>query len=153
MIGLARLGRDAEVRTTQGGDKVASLSLAFSFGRKDQDGKRPTQWVDGALWGKRAEVLAPYLLKGRAVVVTIDDPHIEEYEGRNGRGYKLAGTVSAIELAGTAEGGQQQRSGTNGGAQAYSPSPANPPQQRAPAPPPPQSAGTGFDGMDDEIPF
>ena len=57
MIGLARLGRDAELRTTQSGEKVASLSLAFNWGMKGQDGNRPTQWVDGSLWGKRAEVL------------------------------------------------------------------------------------------------
>ena len=64
MIGLARLGRDAEIRTTSQGDSVATLALAFSYGRKGSDGNRPTQWVDAALWGKRAEALAPYLTKG-----------------------------------------------------------------------------------------
>jgi single-strand DNA-binding protein len=100
MIGLARLGRDAEIRTTSGGESVASLSLAFHWGRKGEDGNRPTQWVDGALWGKLATALQPYLLKGTLVAVTIDDPHIEEFQGRNGPGHKLAGRVSSIELAG-----------------------------------------------------
>ena len=48
-FGLARLGRDAEIRTTSNGEQVATLALAFSYGRKGSDGKRPTQWVDGAL--------------------------------------------------------------------------------------------------------
>ena len=57
-FGLARIGRDVELRTTQSGETVAGLSLAFSFGKKGADGKRPTQWVDASLWGKRAEALA-----------------------------------------------------------------------------------------------
>jgi len=109
MIGFARLGRDAEVRHTAAGDAVASLSLAFNYGRKDDGGKRPTQWVDGSLWGKRAEALAPYLKKGGGVVVTLDDPHIEEFEGRNGAGYKLAARVSEIELVGGRDDAPTQR--------------------------------------------
>ena len=38
-FGLARIGRDAEIRHTAGGDAVASLSLAFTYGRKGEDGK------------------------------------------------------------------------------------------------------------------
>jgi single-strand DNA-binding protein len=139
MIGLARLGRDAEIRTTPSGEKVASLSLAFNYGQKGADGNRPTQWVDGSLWGKRAEVLADYLVKGQAVVVTIDDPHIEEYQGKNGPGVKLAGRVSQIELAGKADGGGQR--------QAAAPAAAAP---RAPAPRPPAPA---YQPEEDDIPF
>ena len=68
-FGLARIGRDAEIRHTAGGDAVASLSLAFTYGRKGEDGKRPTQWVDASLWGKRAEALAQYLTKGSPAMV------------------------------------------------------------------------------------
>lgn len=103
MFGLARLGRDAEIRRTQGGDAVATLALAFSYGRKGDDGKRPTQWVDAAIWGKRAEALAQYLTKGSLVAVTLEDVHIETYEGKNGQGHKLAGRVVEIELAGGGE--------------------------------------------------
>lgn len=102
LTGFARLGGDAQVRDT-GGDKVANLSLAYNHGRKDADGKRPTQWVDAALWGKRAEALAPYLKKGQGVDVVLDDVHIETYEGRNGPAHKLVGRVLAIELTGKAD--------------------------------------------------
>lgn len=99
LFGLARLGRDAEIRYTSGGDSVTSLSLAFSYGRKGDDGKRPTQWVEGSLWGKLAEALAPYLLKGTQVSVTLEDIRIEEYESKGKTGTKMIGKVTAIELA------------------------------------------------------
>lgn len=142
MIGLARLGRDAELRTTQSGEKVASLSLAFNHGQKGADGTRPTQWVDGSLWGKRAEALIDYLVKGQQVVVTIDDPHIEEYQGRNGAGAKLAGRVTQIELAGKRD-----------DARAAAPAPARAPAPAAAPRPAPAPASSGFDDMDDSIPF
>ena len=45
MFGLARLGRDAEIRTTSQGESVATLALAFSYGRKGSDGNwRPAHW-------------------------------------------------------------------------------------------------------------
>lgn len=135
MFGLARIGRDAVLRTLPSGEHVTDLSLAFSYGRRDTDGKRPTQWADGSLWGNLAKALAPYLLKGTTVSVTLDDVHIEEFKNRDGgSGFKLAGRVSLIELAG---GGQRQAT------------PAPAPQKQKPE----EKSGTGFDEMDTEIPF
>lgn len=151
LIGVARLGRDAEVRYTSGQNStaVANLSLAFNYGQKDQQtGNRPTQWVDASLWGKQAEALADWLVKGREVFVDCDDVHIETYEGRNGQGHKLVARVQAIQLVGekmdkqtggqTQVGGGQQRS--SAAAQRQAPAPAAKPQQ-------------GFDDMDDDVPF
>lgn len=136
LFGLARLGRDAEVRFTQGGDAVASLSLAFSYGKKGADGNRPTQWVDGALWGKRAEALAPYLTKGILLAVTLDEVRIETYEGKNGQGHKLAGNVTQVELAGGGQPREQE-----------APKPA--PRQAAPA----RKPAPDFSDMEDGPPF
>lgn len=134
--GLARLGRDAELRTTSNGDTVATLALAFTRRVK---GEKLTQWVDGALWGKRAESLAPYLLKGGLVAVTLEDVHIETFTSQKGDGHKLAGRVIDVELAG-------------GGERTAAPAP-----RQAPAPrPAPATApmGSGFEDMDDDsIPF
>lgn len=99
-FGLARLGRDAELRVTTSGEPVATLALAFSYGRRGQDGERPTQWVDASLWGKRAQALASYLKKGSLVMVTLEDVHTEEYSGRNGPGFRLAARVADLEFAG-----------------------------------------------------
>ena len=136
LIGLARLGRDCELRTTQSGDAVASLSLAMDYraGRE-----KATQWVDGALWGKMAETLAQYLVKGKLVCVTLDDVHIEEFQRRDGgSGTKLVGRVSKLELAG---GGRDDGERT-----------APPAQRQAPKPAPKASADA-FGDMDDDVPF
>lgn len=102
--GLFRIGRDAEVRRTNTGDSVASLSLAFDYGKRDESGNRPTQWVDAALWGKRAEALAPHLTKGKQVFATLEEPHIESYAKSDGTtGVKLTARVGTIEFAGRRE--------------------------------------------------
>lgn len=138
LIGLARLGRDAELRTTQSGDAVASLSLAMDYraGREKE-----TQWVDGALWGKMAETLTQYLVKGKLVCVTLDDVHIEEFQKRDGTaGTKLVGRVSKIELAGGGERAEERAA----------PRPQRDLTPRAVAQ---QIDSHGFDDMDDDIPF
>ncbi|MEX3933328.1 single-stranded DNA-binding protein [Paraburkholderia phymatum] len=144
IFGLARIGRDVEVRNTTGGDAVASVSLAFSYGRKGDDGKKPVQWVDGALWGKRAEALAPYLTKGTLVTVALEDAHIETFQkDGGGEGVKLAARITAIDLAG---GGQQQAPAQQQPQQQQRPAARQ--QQRQAAP-----AGGGFEDMADDVPF
>ena len=138
--GLARIGKDAEVRFTQGGDAVASISLAFNYGKKDpQTGKKPTQWVDAALWGKRAESLAPYLKKGGQIVAYLEDVHIETFTKQDGtQSTKLAAKLADLELV----------SGSQEEPQQYQQAPQRPPMR--PIPPP---KGNGFDDMDDDVPF
>jgi single-strand DNA-binding protein len=147
LIGLARLGKDAEVRYTPDGTAVSNLSLAFSYGKKGNDGKRPTQWVDASLWGDRAAALVEYLQKGITLYVVLDGVHIETYEGKNGQGHKLVGNVQTLEFAGSPSNGQQQnqtRPTSNGQQTAR-----QQPQQRPSQP----KTSTGFDDMDDDIPF
>ena len=51
LTGLARIGKDAELRYTASNEPVANISLAFNYGRKGDDGKRPTQWIEASMWG------------------------------------------------------------------------------------------------------
>jgi len=158
-FGVARLGRDVELRYTQAGDPVCGLSLAFEHGRKGQDGQKPVMWIDASLWGKRAEGLSPYLLKGMKVSVTLEDLHVEKYTGRNGEAQKLVARITDIDL-GAAPAAQDDNVDDS-----YQPPPrerASPPARpQAPArppaarPPPPRAApsGSGFDNMDSDIPF
>lgn len=136
-FGLARLGRDAEVRYTPDGTPVANLSLAFSYGKKGTDGKRPTQWVDGSLWNKRAEALAQYLTKGTLLAVTLEDVAIETFTKADGTpSSKLVARVTNVELAGSPT-------------QAQKPAPAP-----APAPKSKPTPSSSFDDLDDsDIPF
>ncbi|MGO3890120.1 MAG: single-stranded DNA-binding protein [Paenalcaligenes sp.] len=146
LIGLARIGRDAVIRYTQNGDAVASLSLAFSYGQRGQDGKRPTQWVDGSLWGKRAENLAPHLLKGTMILVTLDDAHIETYQARDQTiGHKIVGRISALEFVSSPS--------SSGQSQAPAPTQTHQPSRQQPAANPYQAPVDNLADMDDDIPF
>ena len=61
-----RIGKDAEVRFTNGGDPIASFSLASDVGFGD---KKTTNWFNCSIWGKRAEGIALHLTKGQQVTV------------------------------------------------------------------------------------
>ena len=150
LSGIFRIGRDAEVRRLQSGEIVVNLALATNWGKKDQDGKRPTQWVEASFWGERAEKLAPYLLKGNQIGAYISDIHIETYEGKSGPGHKLVGRVDDIELTDRKDGNQQQPS--QAPAQQRN---AYADQRGAPQPAQRQAArpASGFDDMDSDIPF
>ena len=71
VILVGNLGRDAEVRYTSGGTAVATLSLATTDVWTDKSGQRQekTEWHRVVLWGKTAETLQEYLLKGRQIYV------------------------------------------------------------------------------------
>ena len=141
MIGMMRLGRDAELRYTPNNEPVTNLSLAYAHGKAGQDGKRPTQWIDATLWGKRAEALTQYLTKGGLHCFTLDELNIQTFQKQDGSsGMKLVARVLDVEL------GARQDA-----APAPAARPAPPPQRQAPAPAPRPSSG--FDDMDDSIPF
>lgn len=125
-----QLGKDAETRYLPNGDPVASFSVADSQGKE-----KPTIWWSCQLFGKRAESLAPYLVKGQAVTVTGNVTE-REYTDKNGNMRKSM-DVRVSDLA--LQGGKRE-------AQQEAPRPA---QRRAPAP----AAAGGFDEMDDSIPF
>ena len=137
--GLARIGKDAEVRYTPGGAAVANVSLAFTYGKKGDDGKRPTQWVDASLWGQRVESLAPYLTKGKQIVVYLEDVHIQTYtKGDGTQASKMAARIADLEFVAGGEQAEPRQAA---------------PQRQQERQPAPQSQGSGFDDMDDDIPF
>jgi len=113
LFDTARIANDPELRYTQGQNPQAVLELALpcDYGRKDPaTGRKPTQWLHASLWAKRAEALAPYLVKGQWVSFTVDDVHIEEFQRRDGTaGNKLVGTISQIKLVGGAPQEQRQQ--------------------------------------------
>lgn len=142
--GLMRIGRDAEVRYLPSGQPVVTLSLAYNFGKKADDGNRPTQWVEAGFWGDYAAKAAPNLLKGTLIHAVLEDVHIEEYEKRGGeQGFKLAARMQSFDFATPKGDGQRQQ-------QAPAPAASQAPRAR-PAPPPRPSSG--FDDMSDDIPF
>ena len=101
LSGIFRIGRDPEMRYLPNGDGVLTLAVVYNYGKKGEDGNRPSQWLDCALFGKRAESLQPYLTKGSQVSLVIQDPHNESYKTKDGReGVRFAGRILDIELIG-----------------------------------------------------
>lgn len=68
---IGRLTRDPELRSTQSGRQVASISVATSFTYKDQSGQKQekTEFHNVVAWGKQAEVIAQYFTKGQEIYV------------------------------------------------------------------------------------
>ena len=68
---LGNLGRDAELRYTQGGAAVATLNIATTekWRDKNQQMQESTEWHRVILWGKQAETLQQYLTKGKQIFV------------------------------------------------------------------------------------
>lgn len=118
------VGRDAQLRHTQGGDPVLGFSVAVDMGKDKNGSKRDAVWVNCAIWGKRAESLETYITKGTKLVLT-GRPGVNVYEGKG----SLTLSVNDLTFMG---GSQQQRSDEDRGG--YD------------APPP-------RDDLDDSIPF
>lgn len=72
VILIGNLGKDPEVRYTQGGQAVANLRIATSRSWTDKQSgqkKEETEWHDVEVWGKQAEQCGEFLAKGRQVYV------------------------------------------------------------------------------------
>jgi single-strand DNA-binding protein len=68
---IGNLGRDAELRYTAGGAPVVSVRIATTERYTDREGqkKEDTQWHDVVIWGKTAESIHEYLVKGKQIYV------------------------------------------------------------------------------------
>jgi len=127
---LCRIGKDAELRHTPSGKAVCNLALAYDIGYGDN---KKTQWIDAALWEKRAEAMAHHLTKGTQVYVVISDLEAEAYSSNGEARAKLKGRIVDIKFAGP----KQERSTVTPASQ-YAPSERQPPP---------------VDDYDDDIPF
>ncbi|MEO8260083.1 MAG: single-stranded DNA-binding protein [Acidobacteriota bacterium] len=71
VILVGNLGRDAELRYTPGGAAVSKFSIATTEVWNDKGGQKQerTEWHNIDLWGKQAETLSEYLVKGKQIYV------------------------------------------------------------------------------------
>jgi len=63
-VGVGNLTRDAEFKMTTGGKPVLNFSIAVNKMKKDE-----VMFLDVALWGKSAETVQQYMLKGKKVCI------------------------------------------------------------------------------------
>jgi single-strand DNA-binding protein len=96
---IVRLSKDAELRFLPDGSPVAQLNMALQSGYGD---KAVTTWIIGNLFGKRAETLAPMLLKGQQVGVNGELTN-RKYVAKDGtEKYSLELRITDLTLLGKA---------------------------------------------------
>lgn len=177
VIIIGNVGKDPEVRYNPSGAAWVTLSLATTRNWKNREtGERQeeTEWHRVVFNDRLAEIVGEYVKKGRPLYVEgrlktrkwqdkegrdtytteIIAQEMQLLGGRDGGGDEGGGGgYSRGAGAGGGGGGGYGRGGDDeGGARpAARPAAARPPAPRAPAPAP--KASTGFDDMDDDIPF
>ena len=137
VILIGNLGRDPEVRYTQGGSAVANFTMATTDTWQDQAGekKERTEWHRIVVWGKQAEIVGEYLRKGRPVYVE-GSLQTREWTDREGnKRYTTEVRAQRIQFLGRPD---------DRGAAAAAPAASAPPEE----------AGEPSGGYsDDDIPF
>jgi len=117
VILVGNLGRDAEVRYTPGGAAVARFSIATTEVWNDKGGQRQerTEWHNIDLWGKQAESLSEYLVKGKQVYIE-GRLQTDEYTDKDGVKRKSTKVrCEKVVLLGSGGGGGARSGGGGGG--------------------------------------
>ena len=170
VIIVGNLGRDPEMRTFPSGDQVANVTIATTDKWKDKqtgEMKEATEWHRVVFNGRLAEIAGQYLRKGSQVYVEgslrtrkwTDQSGVEKYSTEI-RADQMQMLGSRQGMGGPQGGGHDD--GGYGGGEEQAPrrapaprapmaAPAPRPVPQAPAPAP--RAASGFDDMDDDIPF
>ncbi|NLG18096.1 MAG: single-stranded DNA-binding protein [Fibrobacter sp.] len=107
VILVGNLGKDPDVRSTPGGQQVASFSLATSEKYTDRGGQRQerTEWHNIVAWGKLAELAGQYLKKGRTIYLE-GRIATRSWDDRDGnKKYKTEIIASQIQFLGGNSGG------------------------------------------------
>ena len=169
VIRIGNLGRDPEVRYTPNGNAVCNISVATTRNWKDKtsgDKVEETEWHRVVFYDRLAEIAGEYLKKGRSVYVEgrLKTRKWQDKEGKDT--YTTEVIAEIMQLLGSREG--TGGGGEEGGGGAYAPRGGNrgggdergePPQARGAsatrpaAGKPAAKSSTGFDDMDDDIPF
>ena len=168
VILVGNLGRDPEIRYLPSGDPVANITIATSSKYKGKDGNmvEETEWHRVTFFGKLAEIVGQYLKKGRSVYVE-GRIKTRKYTDKDGvEKYATDIIANEMQMLGSREGmgepsGDYDGGGDSGEGGGYSrQAPAVRPAQRPAAPPPAarqapaqSKPSSGFDDMDDDIPF
>ncbi len=158
VILIGNLGRDPEVRRTPSGTAVCNLRLATTRNWKDKNtGERQeeTEWHSVVLYDRQAEVAGEYLRKGRPVYIE-GRLKTRKWTDKDGiEKYSTEVIAESMQLLGGREGMGGPGGEEGGGGGGYSRPAARPaaPAARPAAPAPAAKSPSGFDDIDDDIPF
>lgn len=162
VIIVGNLGRDPEMRTFPSGDRVANVTIATTDRWKDKTSgemKEATEWHRVVFNGRLAEIAGEYLRKGSQVYVEgslrtrkwTDKDGIEKYTTEiRADQMQMLGSRQGM---GAPAGGGDDDGGYGDGAPRRSAPPSRAPAPAAGARAPASKPASGFDDMDDDIPF
>ncbi len=160
VILVGNCGRDPEIRYLPSGQAVANVSIATSSRRKNRDTGEvveDTQWHRVTFYDRLAEIAGEFVKKGRPIYVE-GRLKYGKYTDQSGVEKNTVDIVATeLQLLGGREGMGGGDDGGSGGGGGYS-RPAAAPRAAAPSPrpapaPAPARQSSGFDDMDDDIPF
>jgi single-strand DNA-binding protein len=157
VILIGNLGRDPEVRYAPSGSAICNVTLATSRQWKDKtSGERQeeTEWHRVVFYDRLAEIAGEYLKKGRPVYVE-GRLKTRKWTDKDGvERYTTEIVADQMQLLGSREGGGGGGGGDDtGGSHDGGQRSAQAPRQAAASRPAPSKSSTGFDDMDDDIPF
>ena len=167
VILICNLGRDPEVRYTPSGAAVCNVSVATTRNWKDKNSGEKveeTEWHRVVFYDRLAEIAGEYLKKGRPVYVE-GRLKTRKWQDKDGKdNYTTEIVAEQMQLLGGREGGNGGGGGGYGGQGGGddfghdAPAPpsrpaARPAAAQRPAAPAAPKSSTGFDDMDDDIPF
>ena len=145
VILVGNLGADPETRYTANNDAVTNIRIATTETWKDKNGEKQerTEWHTVVFFGKLAEIAGEYLRKGRQVYVE-GSLRTRKWQDKSGQDrYTTEIVAGDMKMLGS-------RSGGGDAPMDREPAPSAAPEPRAAAP---RKSGTGFDDIDDDIPF
>ncbi len=99
---IGNVGNDPEIKTLDGGKKVANLTIATNDSYKNEKGEKveQTEWHKVVAWGKTAEIIEKYVTKGKEVAIEGKLTH-RSYDDKNGeKRYITEVVVSELLLLG-----------------------------------------------------
>ncbi|MBC2732550.1 single-stranded DNA-binding protein [Thiobacillus sp.] len=155
VILVGNLGRDPEMRYLPSGEAVANLAIATTDKYKDKTGQmvEQTEWHRVSFFGRTAEVCGQYLKKGSQVYVegSIRTRKYTDKEGIEKYATEIRGDRMQM-LGGRSGGGMADMDDGSYNQAAPASAPRSQPRGSAPAAAQ-RPASSGFDDMDDDIPF
>lgn len=82
---IGHVGNDPEIKTFDGGKKLAKLNIATNENYKNEKGEKveDTQWHSLIAWGKTADIIENYVVKGKEIAIEGKLTH-RSYEDKNG---------------------------------------------------------------------
>ena len=157
VILVGNLGKDPEMRTFPSGGRVCNVTLATTDRWKDKQSgemKEATEWHRVVFNDRLAEIAGQYLRKGSQVYIE-GQIRTRKYTDQQGvEKYATEIRADTMQMLGKREG---MGGGASSGDDGYEPRRAPAPAPRAPAGggqrPAASKPSSGFDDMDDDIPF